>query len=135
MAEKKCSKCGRVLPLDSFPKNRTRKDGHHVYCQECYNEMQREYWQRRKERKKQEATPPHFTPKEWESDYVKQAIEKTNKIWEENEIKSLQKEKTLDDFSPRDIIKHLYKLGYRIEDNKLVCYVKQQVNVKDIINN
>jgi len=44
------------------------------------------------------------------------------------------KEKTLKDFQPRDIIKHLYDLGYRIEDGKLVCIVKQTVNLKDIIN-
>lgn len=44
------------------------------------------------------------------------------------------KEKTLKDFSPREIIKHLYDLGYRIEDGKLVCLVKQTVNLKDIIN-
>ena len=44
------------------------------------------------------------------------------------------KEKTLKDFPAREMIKYLYSLGYRIEDNKLVCYVKQTVNVKDIIN-
>ena len=44
------------------------------------------------------------------------------------------KEKTLKDFSPREIIKRLYDLGYRIEDGKLVCLVKQTVNLKDIIN-
>ena len=44
------------------------------------------------------------------------------------------KEKTLKDFQPRDMIKYLYDLGYRIEDGKLVCIVKQTVNLKDIIN-
>ena len=44
------------------------------------------------------------------------------------------KEKTLSDFQPRDMIRHLYKLGYRIENNQLVCIVRQVVNVKDIIN-
>ena len=44
------------------------------------------------------------------------------------------KEKTLKDFQARDMIKYLYDLGYRIEEGKLVCYVKQAVNVKDIIN-
>lgn len=34
----------------------------------------------------------------------------------------------------REMIKKLYDMGYRIEDNILVCYVKQTVNVKDIIN-
>ena len=42
---------------------------------------------------------------------------------------------SLNDFPPRDIIKHLYNLGYRIENNRLVCLVKQPVNLKDIINN
>ena len=36
--------------------------------------------------------------------------------------------------TPREMIKKLYDMGYRIEENKLVCYVKQTVNVKDIIN-
>ena len=44
------------------------------------------------------------------------------------------KEKTLKDFQPRDMIKYLYNLGYRIEDGKLVCLVKQVVNLKDIVN-
>lgn len=46
-----------------------------------------------------------------------------------------KKPASLDDFAPRDIIKHLYNLGYRIEDNGLVCYVKQKVLLKDILNN
>lgn len=35
--------------------------------------------------------------------------------------------------SPRDMIKALYDLGYRIENNQLVCYVKQTVKLQDII--
>ena len=44
------------------------------------------------------------------------------------------KEKTLKDFKSRDMIKYLYDMGYRIENNQLVCLVKQVVNVKDIIH-
>ncbi len=44
------------------------------------------------------------------------------------------KEKTLSDFSPRDIIKHLYNLGYRIENNALVYYSKQYIKLNDIVN-
>lgn len=40
---------------------------------------------------------------------------------------------TTTELSPRDMIKKLYSLGYRIENNQLVCYVKQVVKVKDII--
>ena len=45
------------------------------------------------------------------------------------------KEKTLKDFKSRDMIKHLYDMGYRIKDNQLICLVPQVVNVKDIIGN
>ncbi|MBR6347458.1 MAG: hypothetical protein IKR80_00735 [Spirochaetales bacterium] len=50
------------------------------------------------------------------------------------EAKAPVKEKTLKDFQARDMIKHLYNMGYRIENNQLVCLVKQAVNLKDIIN-
>ena len=51
----------------------------------------------------------------------------------EKEVKP--KETTLFDFDPRDIIKHLYNLGYRIENNQLVCVIKKTVNIRDIIKN
>ena len=36
--------------------------------------------------------------------------------------------------TPREMIKHLYTLGYRIKNNELVVLVEQRVNIKDIIN-
>ena len=48
-------------------------------------------------------------------------------------IKKLSK-KSLSDYTPREMIKHLYNLGYRIENNGLVCIQKVSVNIKDIIN-
>lgn len=65
---------------------------------------------------------------------------KTTVVETEQEPKKTEfapvKEKTLFDFLPREIIKHLYNLGYRIKgsDWKLVCTVEQTVNLKDIIN-
>jgi hypothetical protein len=38
------------------------------------------------------------------------------------------------EMSPREMIKHLYSLGYRIKNNELVVLVEQKVNIKDIIN-
>ena len=43
------------------------------------------------------------------------------------------KQKTLNDFQPRDMIKHLYDLGCRIRNNKLVFEYVQVVNMKDIL--
>lgn len=65
---------------------------------------------------------------------------KTTVVETEQELKKTEsvpvKEKTLFDFPPREIIRHLYNLGYRIKgsDWKLVCTVEQTVNLKDIIN-
>lgn len=42
--------------------------------------------------------------------------------------------KTEKEMTPRDMIKSLYNMGYRIENNQLVCYTKQIVKLSDIIN-
>ena len=44
------------------------------------------------------------------------------------------KEKTLKDFTAREMIKHLYNMGYRIDNNQLVVLQKVPVKVNDIIN-
>lgn len=33
--QKKCTKCGEYKPLDKFPKDKKRKDGHYVVCLDC----------------------------------------------------------------------------------------------------
>ena len=38
------------------------------------------------------------------------------------------------EMSPREMIKRLYDMGYRIENNQLVCYVRREVKLQDIIN-
>lgn len=53
----------------------------------------------------------------------------------QQETPVIVKQPKLSDFTPREMIKYLYNLGYRIENNELVCYVKQTVNIKDIISN
>lgn len=40
-----------------------------------------------------------------------------------------------EELTPREMIKRLYDLGYRIEDNQLVIYQKQVVKIGDVVNN
>jgi len=47
---KRCTKCGRVKPLDEFYGNKKSKDGLEYSCKECYREAQVEY--RKKNREK-----------------------------------------------------------------------------------
>ena len=39
----------------------------------------------------------------------------------------------LSDFSPREMIKYLYNLGYRIKNNKLVFVTEKVVNMKAVL--
>ena len=48
---------------------------------------------------------------------------------------ALIKQKTLDDFKPREMIKHLYNLGYRIIDGDLYLVQQTRVNLEDVIFN
>lgn len=68
-------------------------------------------------------------------------LSRMNAIANSHEVKaqeikpvSPQKEKTLNDFQPRDMIKHLYKLGYRIKDNSLYVMTLQKVNIQSVLS-
>lgn len=45
---KKCSKCGRKLPLSEFSKNNSTKDGYESYCRGCKSQYVKELRQRHK---------------------------------------------------------------------------------------
>lgn len=38
-----CSVCNRVLTLDSFHNNKSKKDGKDCYCKDCFNDKVRDY--------------------------------------------------------------------------------------------
>lgn len=60
--------------------------------------------------------------------------ESANTITAANPQPVIVKEKTLNDFQPRELIKHLYNLGYRIKDNSLYVITMQKVNIQSVIN-
>jgi hypothetical protein len=41
-ATKRCYKCGRMLPLDAFNRNRAKKDGLDCLCRKCKNKADRQ---------------------------------------------------------------------------------------------
>lgn len=68
---KKCSKCEKVLPLDDFFKDKSRKDGKQRYCKNCHCERQAKnkearnlsyYSQRRYTLKRAGCTDKNLTP-------------------------------------------------------------------------
>lgn len=53
METKVCKKCGRELPVENFAVNRKNKDGLQAECRECRAAYMREYWERKKAKKKE----------------------------------------------------------------------------------
>ena len=51
----------------------------------------------------------------------------------EVEGKTLVRQKTLDDFTVREIIKNLYDRGCRIKNNKVYMVIEKEVKLHDII--
>lgn len=44
---KRCSKCGRELPVDMFFRDRRYRDGRYSYCRECHAELLRKNYNER----------------------------------------------------------------------------------------
>jgi uncharacterized CHY-type Zn-finger protein len=43
---KRCSRCGKVLPIDDFAHNQTRPDGRSTHCKACISALRRERLER-----------------------------------------------------------------------------------------
>lgn len=41
--EKRCPRCGRVLPMDAYAIKRNALDGRQTYCRECFKEYFKQY--------------------------------------------------------------------------------------------
>lgn len=41
---KRCSKCGRILPITEFNKSKSMKDGRFCYCKDCSKELKKAYY-------------------------------------------------------------------------------------------
>lgn len=48
MRQKRCTKCGRMLPVDYFTVDRTMSDGLACWCKDCTREKSRRLHRRRK---------------------------------------------------------------------------------------
>lgn len=71
METKKCLRCKQELPLSEFNKNRSRLDGHDVYCRVCVAQKAQEY----------KAKPPALTAK-YVRDFMKNVRIVDGGCWE-----------------------------------------------------
>lgn len=55
-------------------------------------------------------------------------------LYKEDDDKPVERTKKLSDFTPREIIKYLYSIGYRIDREGLYYIEKKRVNLDSVIN-
>lgn len=69
---------------------------------------------------------------------LKKCVEKINLLTQENDALRREldatKRKALNAIPPRELVRHLYNLGYRIEDGGLYVITKRQVMLNDILD-
>lgn len=81
--ERRCKKCGRLLPLTAFGKDRRQADGLSIYCKECRKEYSRAYYaslspEQRKERQRKILAYVEAHPD------VKEKMQASAKRWRED---------------------------------------------------
>jgi 5-methylcytosine-specific restriction endonuclease McrA len=76
MDGKKCSKCGEVLPLEAFGRNRRSKDGMDGRCKECRRQYSKENAEARREYSRQYYQDNLEKIKEYSRQYRKDNAEK-----------------------------------------------------------
>ena len=92
METKVCNKCGRELPVESFGKNHTCKDGRCGTCKDCKNAYTKEWWKKNQEKKKAQKI---------ENERIE--FEKKYKIYTNRELAK---------FTPRELMLELKARGY-----------------------
>lgn len=114
---KYCGHCHREMPVSEFYTNKTKPDGLSTYCKDCTKELQKGY-----------------SKKAYDKKHGKTVETKPASVQVTPIAPLVQRPASLSDFTPREIIKYMHMFGYRIENNQLVYYSKQVVNLKDVIN-
>lgn len=126
METKKCSKCGRELPVSEFTKNSTRKDGLQSYCKTCQREVSLKWWN--EHHPKEKKTPE---PEIIDGITVTPVVQETLKRYSDAEIINELRGRGVNVLlnpKPRDLILALKKLGY---EGTLVFYEKHEININN----
>ena len=83
---KKCNKCGEVLPLHMFGKNKRTKDNLKVWCKTCSKKYNKAYYEENKEKKKK-------THKAYYEENKEEIKKKQKAYYEENKEEKKKRDK------------------------------------------
>lgn len=110
MDEKRCRKCGRLLPLSAFWEDKSNhQDGHRSTCRECLNRKRKDdllYGERERERNRNRDRTEYF--KEWSStEKGKESIRKKGSKYRNKNPEKVRAKKILNDAKSKGVIKEL----------------------------
>lgn len=97
---KVCSRCGKELPIEEFPKNFRAKDGHLSMCRSCKGEIMKEANKNKIENAAQKSASVKFDPFGSDS--------------------SLSQSKSLRDYTPQELVDHLRVNGWEVSCTKTI---------------
>ena len=128
---KKCTRCGRVLPIENYNKSSKSADGLQIYCRECQSELSKAYnranaakiAERRRERQQQKAavdSAPKDEPTN-NADVIRTSDGRTLRRVSDSC-------KPLEEYTSRDLLSELKRRGYVWAD----MYVKHKIEYSKI---
>lgn len=126
---KYCSRCKTLKPASEFHKNKTSKDGLQPICKKCRAENDRA---RRDKKAKAEPMVMEIEPTQVEKIMLPKKAPDTNVIITNDGRKLVRKEssdnKSLDQYTPREILAELKRRGYVWTE----MWIKQSVDYDKI---
>lgn len=111
---KKCTHCGKELPVSMFHKSSSSSDGYQAWCKPCINEDARKRHARKRAEKFAAQQAANQLPPS-----VSTFVTVDGKTYNKVEPKA----KTLEEYTPRELLAELKRRGYIWSD----MYVKQTV--------
>lgn len=137
MTTKKCTKCGKIKPLNEFYNSKAEKDGKQTYCKDCQKVHDDEYKKGNEEKLKKYNKKYHEKNKEKRKEYDKKYYHHGGGR-EERGHESMYTNKHCTSYLgvavAERLIKHLFNdvimMPYGFPDYDMICNKGKKINVK-----
>lgn len=110
---KRCTKCGRILPITEFNKKKHSKDGLQYHCKECQSRLMKEYHKQRR--------ADAVIAKS-----IKESIKESST--KEQKLSKVYSNADLAQFTPRQLMEELkargFKWDYMLEPQRKIYFEK-----------
>ena len=100
MEEKKCTRCGELLPLSMFNKNKSTKDGHLTICKMCMKKIRHDQYEKNKDKFKEKQKQYYYSHREeellkrkkYQEEHKEQITARRKQYYQKNRDKILERD-------------------------------------------